>query len=90
MRVLLATDGSKHASEAAEWLARFPLASTTSVLVLAVAPLPVLSTGIPSTRDLEEMIDRRHDRRRRQRRARAEAHPTLELAISSDRRWRTC
>jgi nucleotide-binding universal stress UspA family protein len=56
MRVLLATDGSKHASEATEWLARYPLASTTSVLVLAVAPLPVLSPGIPSTRDLEEMI----------------------------------
>lgn len=56
MRVLLATDGSKNASEAAEWLARFPLASTTSILVLAVAPLPVLSMGIPSSRDLEEMI----------------------------------
>ena len=56
MRVLLATDGSKNASAATRWLARFPLEPATSVLVVAVAPLPVLSTGIPSTRDIEEAI----------------------------------
>ena len=56
MDVLLATDGSKNAQRATEWLTRLPLASTTSVLVVSVAPLPVLSTGIPSTRDLEEFI----------------------------------
>ena len=56
MRVLLATDGSKNAQRATEWLTRLPLASTTSVLVVSVAPLPVLSTGIPSARDLDHHV----------------------------------
>ena len=63
MRVLLATDGSKHASEAAEWLARFPLASTTSVLVLAAAPLPVLSTVLGRRWPLGARCSHRRHRR---------------------------
>ena len=41
MRILLATDGSKDANTACEWLSTLPLPVETQVMILAVAALPL-------------------------------------------------
>ena len=52
MRVLLATDGSKDARAAAEFLRDFPLPETAEILVLTVVDLPATSLDVDCTHDV--------------------------------------
>jgi nucleotide-binding universal stress UspA family protein len=56
MRVLVATDGSTHASIAAEWLTTFPFPAATEVLVLAAADLPRAPLGLPPMSVYDEVM----------------------------------
>jgi len=56
MRVILATDGSKDARAAAEWLTELPLPAGTAVLVLTAVMLPGAAVGAPSLEQLRSSI----------------------------------
>jgi nucleotide-binding universal stress UspA family protein len=51
LRVLLATDGSKDARAAAEFLREFPLPETAEILVLTVVDLPATTLDVPPVRE---------------------------------------
>jgi nucleotide-binding universal stress UspA family protein len=46
MRILVATDGSAHASNAIEWLLQFPVPADAAVDVVTVAPRPTFNDAI--------------------------------------------
>lgn len=56
LRDLLATDGSPDARAAAEWLARFPLASGSTVLILSVVAIPPSPITFPGLEELKRSL----------------------------------
>lgn len=56
MRVLIATDGSKDAKNAAGWLKELPLPKATSVMVLSVAELPTPPVAVLTMKDLRDAV----------------------------------
>ncbi|HEV8641960.1 MAG TPA: universal stress protein [Methylomirabilota bacterium] len=56
MRVLLATDGSKGALTATEWLREFPLPPDTTLAILTVATLPSPPIVPETLRDLRDAV----------------------------------
>ena len=56
MRILLATDGSKHAGTALRWLRRLPLPGGAEVFILSVAQLQRPPEGLQSLNDLRDSI----------------------------------
>jgi nucleotide-binding universal stress UspA family protein len=56
LRVLLATDGSPDARNAAEWLARFPLARGSRILVLSAVAIPPSPITFPGLEDLQRSL----------------------------------
>ena len=56
MRILLATDGTKHAGTALRWLRHLPLPGGAEVLVLSVAQLQRPPQGLQSLNDLRDSI----------------------------------
>jgi hypothetical protein len=50
MRVVIATDGSAHASAAVEWLTHFPLSTDTRIGIVTAAVAPVATEGAPLIR----------------------------------------
>jgi nucleotide-binding universal stress UspA family protein len=56
MRILLATDGSKHAGTALRWLRRLPLPEGAEVFILSVAQLQRPPEGLQSLNDLRDSI----------------------------------
>jgi nucleotide-binding universal stress UspA family protein len=53
LRVLLATDGSPDARQAAEWLARFPLAQESAILVLSAVTIPPSPITFPALKEFQ-------------------------------------
>lgn len=49
MRVLVATDGSRDAAEAVEWLAHFPLPADSDIEVISAIPRPICNEAILQT-----------------------------------------
>lgn len=49
MRVIVATDGSRDAAEAVEWLAHFPLPADTQVEVISTLTRPVFNEAVLQT-----------------------------------------
>ena len=56
LRVLLATDGSPDARAAAEWLARLPLASGSTILVVSVVAIPPSPITFPGLEELKRSL----------------------------------
>lgn len=56
LQVLLATDGSPDARAAAEWLARFPLASGSTILILSVVAIPPSPITFPGLEELKRSL----------------------------------
>ena len=56
MRVLLATDGSKDATSAAEWLKAFPLPEEIAVLALSVAQIPTTPVPLLTLKELRDAV----------------------------------
>jgi nucleotide-binding universal stress UspA family protein len=49
MRVLVATDGSRDAAEAVEWLAHFPLPADSDIEVISAIPRPIFDEAVLQT-----------------------------------------
>ena len=49
MRVLVATDGSRDAAEAVEWLAHFPLPAEADIEVISAMPRPIFNEAVLQT-----------------------------------------
>jgi len=49
MRVLVATDGSRDAAEAVEWLAHFPLPAHSDIEVISAIPRPIFNEAVLQT-----------------------------------------
>jgi nucleotide-binding universal stress UspA family protein len=58
MRVMLATDGSDHATVATEWLKTSPLPDSAEVMVVAAAGLPLLLPEVGAVPAEREAVDR--------------------------------
>jgi nucleotide-binding universal stress UspA family protein len=56
LRVLLAADGSPDARAAAQWLARFPLARGSAILVLSAVTIPPSPITFPGLEDLQRSL----------------------------------
>lgn len=56
MRVLIATDGSRNARTAAEWLSAFPLPDDVSALVVAAVELPPAAHDIPTIVEFKQTL----------------------------------
>src|SRR5262245_4185909 len=56
LRALLATDGSSDARAATEWLARFPLACGSSVLVLSAVSIPPSPITFPGLEEVKRSL----------------------------------
>lgn len=83
MRVILATDGSKDATAAAEWLNEFPLPDDTAVLVLAAVAVPRTFVEAPGLETLRASMLEEGRRLADEARARiAERWPGAEARVS--------
>jgi len=56
MRVLLATDGSKDATTAAEWLKDFPLPDDAALMALSVAQIPTTPVPLLTLKELRDAV----------------------------------
>ena len=56
LRVLLATDGSPDARDAAQWLGRFPLAPGSTILVFSAVTIPPSPITFPGLEELQRSL----------------------------------